>query len=81
MLLRALKLRTDAIDEIPVAQSAYITVLRAQMRKLPDLARGLCRIQYGKVRPLSTFMTDTSQPNMEYTVYTIRARHTSPRVS
>ncbi|KIP07972.1 hypothetical protein PHLGIDRAFT_510551, partial [Phlebiopsis gigantea 11061_1 CR5-6] len=43
--------RTDAIDEILTTPSPSLTVLRQALRGLPDLARGLCRIQYGKCTP------------------------------
>lgn len=48
---RALIARTDAIEEILTTQSPRLTVLRQSLRGLPDLARGLCRIQYGKCTP------------------------------
>ena len=48
--LRMLKDRTDVIEEILETSSAKLTVLRQLLRGLPDLARGLCRIQYGKVQ-------------------------------
>ena len=41
--------RTDAIEEILSTSSAKLTTLRNLLRNSPDLARGLCRIQYGKV--------------------------------
>ena len=47
---RMLRERTDAVEEILETSSAKLTVLRQLLRGLPDLARGLCRIQYGKVR-------------------------------
>ncbi len=45
----ALKARIDAVEEIMSTYSAKLTVLRNVLKGLPDLARGLCRIQYGKV--------------------------------
>ncbi|KAI0792873.1 muts domain V-domain-containing protein [Abortiporus biennis] len=52
----ALKERTDAMEEILSTQSPKITTLRQLLKtgkagSLPDLARGLCRIQYGKCTP------------------------------
>lgn len=47
---RMLKERTDVVEEILTTASSKLTVLRQLLRGLPDLARGLCRIQYGKVR-------------------------------
>ncbi|KAH8108175.1 muts domain V-domain-containing protein [Cristinia sonorae] len=46
-----LKERTDAVEEILATTSPKLTVLRQLLRGLPDLARGLCRIQYGKCTP------------------------------
>lgn len=48
-IIRALNARMDSIEEILSTQSPKLTVLRQLLRGLPDLARGLCRIQYGKV--------------------------------
>ncbi|KAI0340128.1 DNA mismatch repair protein MSH3 [Trametopsis cervina] len=47
----ALKARVDAIEEIIPMHSPKLTMLRQLLRGLPDLARGLCRIQYGKCTP------------------------------
>ncbi|PSS32179.1 hypothetical protein PHLCEN_2v2052 [Hermanssonia centrifuga] len=47
----ALKARIDAVEEIMSTYSAKLTVLRNVLKGLPDLARGLCRIQYGKCTP------------------------------
>ena len=52
MALSVLKERTDAVEEIIATTSPKIVILRQLLKKLPDLARGLCRIQYGKVSPL-----------------------------
>lgn len=49
IVCRALDARVDAVGEILSTQSGKLTVLRQLLRGLPDLARGLCRIQYGKV--------------------------------
>ncbi|KAH9857640.1 muts domain V-domain-containing protein [Lenzites betulinus] len=48
---RALCERTDAVEEILGNRSPRLTQLRELLRRLPDLARGLCRIQYGKCTP------------------------------
>lgn len=52
--LRALQERVDAIEEILSAdttqQRELLVRLRELVKGLPDLARGLCRMQYGKVR-------------------------------
>ncbi|KAI0086630.1 muts domain V-domain-containing protein [Irpex rosettiformis] len=47
----ALNARVNAVEEILTTQSPKLTVLRQILRGLPDLARGLCRIQYGKCTP------------------------------
>ncbi|KAH9929644.1 muts domain V-domain-containing protein [Amylocystis lapponica] len=46
-----LQCRIDAVEEIQSDTSPRLTVLRQLLRRLPDLARGLCRIQYGKCTP------------------------------
>ncbi|KAI0713432.1 muts domain V-domain-containing protein [Earliella scabrosa] len=47
----ALRERTEAVEEIVANKSPKITQLQELLRRLPDLARGLCRIQYGKCTP------------------------------
>ncbi|TBU29038.1 muts domain V-domain-containing protein [Dichomitus squalens] len=47
----ALRERTEAVEEILANKSPKLTQLRELLRRLPDLARGLCRIQYGKCTP------------------------------
>ncbi|KAI0781314.1 muts domain V-domain-containing protein [Trametes elegans] len=47
----ALHERTEAVEEILSNRSPKLTQLRELLRRLPDLARGLCRIQYGKCTP------------------------------
>ncbi|OCH90300.1 hypothetical protein OBBRIDRAFT_826026 [Obba rivulosa] len=46
-----LRQRSYAIDEIIHDTSPRLTLLRQLLKRLPDLARGLCRIQYGKCTP------------------------------
>jgi DNA mismatch repair protein MSH3 len=41
--------RLDAVEEIVMTQSHTLDKLRTLIRKLPDLVKGLCRVQYGKV--------------------------------
>ncbi|KAI0373318.1 hypothetical protein BV20DRAFT_1104314 [Pilatotrama ljubarskyi] len=48
---QALRERTEAVEEILANKSPKLTQLRELLRRLPDLARGLCRIQYGKCTP------------------------------
>ncbi|KXN82576.1 DNA mismatch repair protein MSH3 [Leucoagaricus sp. SymC.cos] len=47
----ALQKRVDAVDEILTSKSDKLHVLRATLSRLPDLSRGLCRIQYGQCTP------------------------------
>ncbi|KAI0806964.1 muts domain V-domain-containing protein [Fomes fomentarius] len=47
----ALRERTEAVEEIIANKSPKLAQLRELLRRLPDLARGLCRIQYGKCTP------------------------------
>ena len=42
--------RVDAVEEIVSSSSEKLLALGQVLKKLPDLAKGLCRIQYGKVR-------------------------------
>ncbi|KAH0827010.1 muts domain V-domain-containing protein [Lanmaoa asiatica] len=48
---RLLQERIDAIEEIITSPSEKLVALRQVLKKLPDLAKGLCRIQYGKCHP------------------------------
>jgi DNA mismatch repair protein MSH3 len=41
--------RIDAVEEIISTPLQHFHTLRPILRGLPDLAKGLCRIQYGKV--------------------------------
>ncbi|KAI0003416.1 DNA mismatch repair protein MSH3 [Russula compacta] len=43
--------RIDAVEEIISTSSQHVHTLRPVLRGLPDLAKGLCRIQYGKCTP------------------------------
>ncbi|KAF5365702.1 hypothetical protein D9758_003271 [Tetrapyrgos nigripes] len=47
----ALQERTDAVEEIISSSAENLVALRQILRKLPDLARGLCRIQYYQCTP------------------------------
>ncbi|KAJ3987104.1 DNA mismatch repair protein MSH3 [Lentinula detonsa] len=47
----ALQERVDAVEEIITSSSDKLVTLRQILRKLPDLARGLCRIRYGQCTP------------------------------
>lgn len=46
---RALQARVDAIDEIMNTNTYYMEKMRSLLVNMPDLVRGLTRIQYGKV--------------------------------
>lgn len=48
---RVLQDRVDAVEEILASSSEKLVTLRQILRQLPDLARGLCRIQYGQCTP------------------------------
>ncbi|KAG6831187.1 hypothetical protein H0H92_012327 [Tricholoma furcatifolium] len=48
---RVLQERVDAVEEILESSSGKLATLRELLRKLPDLAKGLCRIQYGQCTP------------------------------
>ncbi|KIJ68934.1 hypothetical protein HYDPIDRAFT_80554 [Hydnomerulius pinastri MD-312] len=48
---RALQDRIDAVEEVVTSSSEKLVALRQALKKLPDLAKGLCRIQYGKCSP------------------------------
>ena len=39
----------DAVEEVRLAESPKLSLLRGLLKGLPDLARGLCSIQYGRV--------------------------------
>lgn len=41
--------RIDAVEEIISSGSEKLVILRDLLKNIPDLAKGLCRIQYGKV--------------------------------
>ncbi|OBZ75370.1 DNA mismatch repair protein MSH3 [Grifola frondosa] len=49
--LKVLQERTDAVEEILADISPKLAMLRDLLKRLPDLAKGLCRIQYGKCTP------------------------------
>ncbi|ORY24383.1 muts domain V-domain-containing protein [Naematelia encephala] len=47
----ALQARVDAIEEIMDSNTYYMEKLRSLLVNMPDLVRGLTRIQYGKAKP------------------------------
>ncbi|GLB35404.1 putative DNA-binding domain of DNA mismatch repair MUTS family protein [Lyophyllum shimeji] len=48
---RVLQERVEAVEEIIASPSEKLATLRGILKKLPDLAKGLCRIQYGQCTP------------------------------
>ncbi|KIL68593.1 hypothetical protein M378DRAFT_8640 [Amanita muscaria Koide BX008] len=48
---RALQERASAVEEILESSNTKLHVLRDILKDLPDLAKGLCRIQYGQCTP------------------------------
>lgn len=46
---RALRSRADAIEEIIENSTYHVEKLRGLLVNMPDLIRGLTRVQYGKV--------------------------------
>lgn len=52
-MYRVLQDRIDAVQEILESDSERLVTLRNILRGLPDLARGLCRIQYGQVNEIA----------------------------
>lgn len=53
-MIRALQARIDAIEEIINEKTYHMEKLRGLLVNIPDLVKGLTRIQYGKV-PISTW--------------------------
>ncbi|OAX39197.1 hypothetical protein K503DRAFT_690106 [Rhizopogon vinicolor AM-OR11-026] len=51
--------RINAVEEIKSSDSPQLVDLCRVLKRLPDLARGLCRIQYGKCTPqeLASFLS------------------------
>lgn len=48
-IVSVLRERTDAVEEARIGGAANLAKLRDILKGLPDLARGLCSIQYGRV--------------------------------
>lgn len=48
----ALQARIDAVDEIMTNATYHMEKLRSLLVNMPDLVRGLTRVQYGKVRTI-----------------------------
>lgn len=54
----ALRARTDAVEEVMTNNTFHMEKLRSLLVNMPDLVRGLTRVQYGKATPseLSTIL-------------------------
>lgn len=49
--VEALRARSDAVEEIITSNTFHMEKLRNLLTNLPDLVRGLTRVQYGKATP------------------------------
>lgn len=59
---RILNERLEAIEEIVAGQAPNLVKLRTLLKNLPDLVRGLSRIQYGKVNTMSAQIFMLNRP-------------------
>lgn len=50
----ALQTRIDAVEEIINTNSYHMEKLRSLLVNMPDLVKGLTRVQYGKVSPANS---------------------------
>jgi len=50
LIISALQARIDAIEEIINEKTYHMEKLRGLLVNIPDLVKGLTRIQYGKVK-------------------------------
>ena len=64
-----LQVRIDAVEEIISTTSQHLHTLRPILKGLPDLAKGLCRIQYGKVSAYA-FTSDSDSAEIKVPVHT-----------
>ena len=46
---RVLDERVAAVEELVSSASDKLVTLRQLLKRMPDLAKGLCKIQYGQV--------------------------------
>ncbi|WVF67166.1 hypothetical protein IAT40_001912 [Kwoniella sp. CBS 6097] len=64
----ALRARTDAIEEIMDTNTYHMEKLRSLLVNMPDLVKGLTRVQYGKVTPteLATLLVALTRIGSEF---------------
>jgi DNA mismatch repair protein MSH3 len=64
----ALRARQDAVEEFMTTNNYHLEKLRSLLVNMPDLVRGLTRIQYGKVTPaeLSTILVGLVRVGSEF---------------
>ncbi|KAG8828576.1 Mismatch repair protein msh3 [Serendipita sp. 399] len=67
--------RLQAVEEIIAEGSAALVKLRTLLKGLPDLVKGLCRIQYGKARSKNILLnlSDRTQSNPKELVTVLSA--------
>ncbi|KLT38917.1 hypothetical protein CC85DRAFT_289044 [Cutaneotrichosporon oleaginosum] len=66
--VQALRTRIDAVDEVMTNNTHYMEKLRSLLVNMPDLVRGLTRVQYGKatLSELSTILTGLQRVASEF---------------
>ncbi|KAI0260994.1 DNA mismatch repair protein MSH3 [Gloeopeniophorella convolvens] len=66
--MNVLQERIDAVEEIISTSSQHLHSLRPVLKGLPDLSKGLCRIQYGKCTPkeLSVLLSAFNRISMAF---------------
>ncbi|OCF34115.1 DNA mismatch repair protein MSH3 [Kwoniella heveanensis BCC8398] len=64
----ALRARTDAIEEIMGTNTCHMEKLRSLLVNMPDLVKGLTRVQYGKATPteLATLLVALTRIGSEF---------------
>lgn len=65
----ALQARSDAVEEIMSTNNYHLEKLRSLLVNMPDLVRGLTRVQYAKATPteLSTILVGLVRVGSEFT--------------
>lgn len=66
--VHALRTRIDAVDEVMTNNTYHMEKLRSLLVNMPDLVRGLTRVQYNKATPteLSTILTGLQRVASEF---------------
>ncbi|BEJ16126.1 hypothetical protein CspHIS471_0507310 [Cutaneotrichosporon sp. HIS471] len=66
--VHALRTRIDAVEEVMTNNTYHMEKLRSLLVNMPDLVRGLTRVQYGKVTPseLATILTSLQRIASEF---------------